>query len=109
MLRRAIISLGLSLAVLISAFLLFAVLATSFKHPSRAPEWLIVPAHFVFAWPLHLFSRIFPNTSCLDGHEICGYSGEVYLATAVTLPLLYSVFFYVLLSWRERRASKNHA
>lgn len=109
MIRRALTSIALSLAFLFGAVLVFGVLANVFTYSSRAPDWLIVPVYYSFSWPLHVFSAAFPNTTCLEGHEICGYSINVYLATAVTLPLVYASVIFGVLTWRAQRASSKQA
>lgn len=103
MAQRVFVSVGISMAFLLATFLAFGVLAAN-----QAPHWLLVPAYLAFSWPMSFMSKIFPNAACLDGHEVCGYSGGAYLATAIFLPIFYSFITFLILSWRSSRVSSKH-
>ena len=100
---RIFISLSISMAFLLASFVAFGLLAAN-----QAPRWLIAPFFLAFAWPMSFMSSIFPNAACPDGHEVCGYGGVAYLATAIFLPILYSSITFLVLTWRATRVSKKH-
>jgi len=89
-------------------FLLASLLAFGLLAANQAPRWLTVPAYLAFSWPTSFMSKIFPNTACLDGHEVCGYAGSAYLATAIFLLVFYSVIAFFIFSWRFSHVSSKH-
>lgn len=105
MATRILISVGVSIAFLLGSLMAFGFLAAN-----QAPQWLTVSAYLAFSWPLRFMSGIFPNTACLDGHEVCGYAGSAYVATALFLVVFYSAIGFFILSWRRSHvSSKNPA
>ena len=103
MATRILISIGVSIAFLLTSLLAFGLLAAN-----QAPRWLTVPAYLAFSWPMSFMSKIFPNTACFDGHEVCGYSGSAYLATAIFLLVFYSAIAFLIVSWWFSHASSKH-
>jgi len=103
MATRILISVGVSIAFLLASLFAFGLLAAN-----QAPRWLTVPAYLVFSWPMTFMSKIFPNTTCLDGHEVCGYSSSAYLATGIFLLVFYSAIAFIIFSWRSSHVSSKH-
>lgn len=103
MAQRIFLSVGVSMAFLLASLVAFGLLAAN-----QAPRWLIVPAYLAFSWPLGFMSKIFPNTACLDGHEVCGYGGGAYLATAIFLLIIYSLTTFLIFSWRLSRVPSKY-
>ena len=100
---RILLSVGASMTFLLASFLAFGLLAAN-----QAPRWLTVPIYLAFSWPMSFMPNIFPNTACLDGHEVCGYAGVAYLATAIFLLAFYSVIAFLIFSWRLSHVPSKH-
>jgi len=102
--QRILISIGISIAFVLAAFAAFGLSAVF-----RGPSWLTVASYQAISWPLSFISHAFPNTTCIDGREICGHSGNAYLATAILLPAVYAFLAFALLSWRSSRIGSKHS
>ena len=104
MVTRILLSVGVSMAFLLASLLAFCLLAAN-----QAPGWLTVPAYLAFSWPMSFMSKIFPNTACFDGPEVCGYAASAYLATAIFLLVFYSVIAFFIFYWRLCHVSSKHS
>lgn len=106
MIKRLLLSFALSMVFLLACVILICACAL---YPNTVPRWLELTLFLSIAWPLEIFSSIFPNTGC-PFFEECGRSEIVYLLTLVTTPLVYTGLFYGALTYRERlQKNSQHA
>jgi hypothetical protein len=103
---RVFAAFGVSCVWLLATFFTFAVMANVYTYPDQPPQWIESFLYLSFAWPRSIFDRLFSPADCVGSYETldgCSDPALVDLATAITLLLTYTAFFYVLLTLVSRR------